>query len=446
MRFALHFAVAALAMAVGIGARNASAIELSARDAVAGREKVREELAAALAKGSLTRMDQYKILLHAKEVLTPDDLHALEQSLDRIAANQAAARAARIASHGDPQDRRLVDDGPTGIVTPSNYQETKPGELPTIDPTPKKVMPVGEGENMEVVPSSIGKPSMHIDADDAEACGCEPDGFFRRDWLAYEFFSSTDAFKGPIDIGDANGNFGEQVGANSAVQIFPRLGIGLQLGTSLVLSDLKGIPYPLPNATIRDQLFVTVGMFQRINREEGSLTWGFAYDWLFDEYYAGFNFGQWRVKAAWEFSPWNEFGLVTSIPEHGSSGALTDIFGGVDLLHFKPIAQGNFYWTHTFCNEASVTAKLGAAEKPGEFVFGTDSRMPLTDSLAVTTDVSYIMPRASGGANGQAQEIWNVSVGLEFVPGAFRRGCWPRFQPFIPVADNGSMAVRELGQ
>ena len=57
-----------------------------------GRQKIREELSAALAKGYLTRMDQYHILLHAKEVLTADDLHGLEQTLDRIATRQAAAR------------------------------------------------------------------------------------------------------------------------------------------------------------------------------------------------------------------------------------------------------------------------------------------------------------------------------------------------------------------
>ena len=69
-----------------------------------GRQKIREELSAALAKGYLTRMDQYRILLHAKEVLSADDLHGLEQTLDRIATQQAAGRA---ASNGSAQRTSL---------------------------------------------------------------------------------------------------------------------------------------------------------------------------------------------------------------------------------------------------------------------------------------------------------------------------------------------------
>ena len=128
-------------------------------------------------------------------------------------------------------------------------------------------------------------------------------------WIDVDVFSSVDAFKGPMDLGNANGNFGMRLGVNAAVPVLPRLGVGLQAGTSAVLSNLKGSPYPEPNATIRDQIFTTVGMFQRINREEGAFTWGFAYDWLFDDYYSNFHFGQWRVKAAWEFDPCNEIGI-----------------------------------------------------------------------------------------------------------------------------------------
>ena len=99
MRFLLHLTVAALLVAIGIGGMtSATAADREARAAVMGRQKIREELSAALEKGYLTRMDQYHILLHAKEVLTADDLHGLEQTLDRIATRQAASRAATTVS------------------------------------------------------------------------------------------------------------------------------------------------------------------------------------------------------------------------------------------------------------------------------------------------------------------------------------------------------------
>ncbi len=131
-----------------------------------------------------------------------------------------------------------------------------------------------------------------------DGCGCDGEECQpRRHWLSLELFSGIDAFKGPLDVGNANGNFGVRLGVNGAVSVLQRLGVALQAGMAADLSNLKGSPYPFPNATIRDQIFTTVGMFQRINRDDGgAFTWGFAYDWLFDDYYANFHFGQWRVK------------------------------------------------------------------------------------------------------------------------------------------------------
>jgi hypothetical protein len=298
---------------------------------------------------------------------------------------------------------------------------------------------------MEEVEPLIGRRAIHLDGDDPESCECDAEPCRpQRRWLNVDFFSSVDAFKGPLDIGNANGNFGERLGVNAAVPLLSRMGVGLQAGTSVVLSNLKGSPYPEPNATIRDQVFTTVGMFQRINREEGNFTWGFAYDWLFDNYYADFKFGQWRVKGAWAFDPCNEIGMAASLPDHGSTGFIPNFEGGTDELHFKPVAQGYLYWKHTWCNDASLAGRAGVAERPGEFVFGGEGRVPVTKNLALTGDFSYIMPNAAGGPVAQTQEMWNVSVGIEFVLGGFGRGCTGRFQPFLPVADNGSMAIREL--
>ena len=81
-------------------AANLTAADLEARKALMGRQKIRAELAAALQDGKLSRMDQYKILLHAKEVLTPEDLRGLERTLDRLAnqCDKAQRRPARAAA------------------------------------------------------------------------------------------------------------------------------------------------------------------------------------------------------------------------------------------------------------------------------------------------------------------------------------------------------------
>jgi len=454
MRFLVHLTAAALLLAIGIGGMTtATAADKDARAAVMGRQKIREELSAALAKGYLTRMDQYRILLHAKEVLTPDDLHGLEQSLNRMASQQAAAHTApTVTPTVTPSAARVqqkTDGGESENVTPSKYEEPQAEEIPVVgQPQPKTAKASRDSATVEEVPPGIGKPAIHLDSEEPEGCDYDPDEFrlVDRHWIDIDLSSSIEGFKGPLDVGNANGNFGEQLGVNAAVPILRRLGVGLQAGTSVVLSNLKGSPYPSPDATIRNQIFTTVGMFQRINRESGAYTWGFAYDWLFDNYYSNFNFGQWRVKAAYEPDPGNEFGIQASLPEHGSTGYLPDIFGNIEALPFKPIAQGNLYWKHTWDNDATLTARFGLAERPGLFVFGSESRVPLTKNLAMTSDVTYIMPYAAGGPIGQTQEVWNVSVGLEFALGGFGRGGVGRFQPFLPVANNGSLAVRETDQ
>ena len=378
---------------------------------------------AALAKGHLTRMDQYRILLHAKEVLTPDDLHGLEQTLDRIATQQAAARTATTVMPSAAPVQQNTDGGSSEDVTPSKYEEPQAEEIPLAgQPKPKKAKAPSDSPFVEEVPSGAGKPAMHLEGDDPEGCECDPEEchFVDRHWIDIDLFSSVDAFKGPLDVGNANGNFGERLGVNAAVPVLPRLGVGLQAGTSVVLSDLKGSPYPAPNATIRDQIFTTVGMFQRINREDAVFTWGFAYDWLFDNYYSDFNFGQWRVKAAWEIRPLQRISVFRRPCPSTARRAICRIFSATSRqYHFKPIAQGYLYWKHTWNNDASLTGRFGVAERPGLFVFGSESRVPLTKNLALTSDFTYIMPNAAGGDIAQTQEIWNVSVGIEFVLGGF---------------------------
>ena len=144
------------------------------------------------------------------------------------------------------------------------------------------------------------------------------------------------------------------------------------------------------------------------------------------------------AKAAWEFNPANEVGIQASLPDRDSSDPDPNL-----PVSFKPIAQGFLYWRHTWNNDASLTGRFGLAERPGLFVFGAESRAPLTKHVALTGDFTYIMPNDAGGAAAQQQEIWNVSVGIEFALGGFGHGCTVRPEPFFPVANNGSLAVRE---
>ena len=64
---------------------------------------------------------------------------------------------------------------------------------------------------------------------------------------------------------------------------------------------------------------------------------------------------------------WNEIGIWSSIREHGDTGQINlQNFGGDFIpVSFRPLDQGSLYWRHHWCNEASVTARLGNLRTAG---------------------------------------------------------------------------------
>lgn len=455
MRYPGRLALAAFFAAVALGGiSSVKAADLDERAALAGRQKIREELAVAMSDGRLSRMEQYRILLDAKDVLTPQDLHGLQQTLDRLATASGTRTSLQKGASSDDNviaTRALMADG---------------------------VPSVSNGPAIKAADGSYGPFIEEKPGDVPQAVTMDDDEMFTRDGsrlLAFvargglidlELSTGIDAFKGPVDDLNANGNFGVRLGLNGAVPVAPRLGIGIQAGTNVILSDLKGTGYPGPNTfapddtaldsgRIRSQDFVTVGLFQRVlvSEGEGTLGWGVAYDWLFDNYYDNFTLGQWRLKAAYEISACNEIGVWATLRDRNSTGQLFSFGFDIDNnpiilpvpVNLQPIDQANFYWKHSWTGEASVTSRLGFVDQRGSVIFGADGRSPLTPQLALTGGFTYIMPRAPGGQLAQDRDIWNVSIGIEFVLGGFRHGAAAQFSPFMPVADNGILVGKRMG-
>jgi len=253
-----------------------------------------------------------------------------------------------------------------------------------------------------------------------------------------ELFTTVDAFEGPMDLDGHNGNFGFRFGVNGGFPLLAGRGIGVQAGTSEVLADLYGTQFT--GSSVRAQNFTTVGVFQRNMAAAPRLSWGFAYDWLYDEYYTTFTMSQWRVKLAWEVNVCNEIGLWACIPDSGDSALLGSPGQGYSLDRFRPVAQGNCYWRHQWGGGKNTSCWIGIADEPGEIVFGGDAWIPLSHRLAVIGGFNYMLPSASGEA-GQDEEIWNLSVGVAFTPGR-SGGRVGKFAPLLPLADNGIFAVR----
>lgn len=247
---------------------------------------------------------------------------------------------------------------------------------------------------------------------------------------------SMEGFKGPLDLNSANGNFGTRTTINSATSLLPKLGLSGQLGTALGWYDLKGTPFTGPQS--RFQSFTTVGIFQSLM--EGNVRWGVAYDFLYDAYFKNFNFGQWRAKAGWWVNQRNEVGVWGTLAGYGDAAVMD---GAGTVNRFRPITQANLYWQHLWQGGISTQSWFGAAEKPGELVFGADMFAPLNGSLAMVGNFNYITA-ANGPRNNtsRGEEFWNVSFGIAWYPGAnATRAARSRQRPFMPVADNGSFAV-----
>jgi hypothetical protein len=473
MRFSLHLAIIALAVAVLGTASVASSDDRDPRAAVVGRQKIRAELAAALVDGHISRADHARLLQDAQRLLGPGDYRAFASALDRMDVGPAVRTSPIIADSGDnnSSSNRTATGRRPGVQARMVDAEIEKRE-PVPTPAPRHaddVTPAKESPFVEEVPPGavISHPRLEVEDEgeeiqsphmnDGNECNdgvesndgvqCDDDccgtRFGCHDFLNIDVDSGVVAFKGPVDFNDANGNFGGYSSVNAAIPLLPKLGLGAQLGVNGVFSDLKGIPFSVPNGQIRSQLFTTIGLFDRIDTAHGRVAFGAAYDYLFDEYYSYMQMGQWRGKVSYEFNPWNEVGVSGSVMEHGAPAVL-NAFGTVDFLYFKPIDQGYAYWTHTFENQASLSGRFGVAERPGQFVFGMTGKAPLTNSLSMVSDFTYIMPSQPGGPVGQTQESWNVSVGLEIKFGGPRTFMGTRFAPLLPVADNGSFALRQL--
>jgi len=348
----------------------------------------------------------------------------------------AVGLAAPVQAENEPnplRDTARGEDTPALSFLSANQQFLRPVSANTW---------LADERAVEYAPSTAQPP---------RAVGCEgyctpmcastdPEDYRLRDNL--QLFGTIDGFQGPLDLDGLNGNFGLRFAVGGGFPVLRAWGIGGQAGTAEVLADFYGTPFT--GADVRSQNFVTVGLFQRNPDWAPRLSYGFVYDWLNDDYYSGFHFGQWRVKLAWHWDAYRELGIWSCIPSQGDSVALPNPppQEGTTLNQFEPISQGVFYYRRYWDDAKSASCWLGLAGEPGEVVFGADARVPLGSRLAIVGGFNYILPSASGPA-GQDEELWNVSFGIEFVPGWIhaRPG---KFFPLLPLADNGNFAVRRF--
>jgi len=465
--------LAVLAMIISGPIAQESFAQGDQRAVVVGRQRIQADLNAAIADGRLTRIEQYDILLNARDSLSDADLLILQRTMDRLGEEYAAPSrslreelAERIGRENKSSDQTISArttragsiDGKDASATDPNATETVAYEQPSellgsSNGDASLVSRENPFQEEDLQPTAeTGSADSEVFFDDP-AVGCGPwGGGGRFGLLAHPFvlvqclpldvrFSTAiESFKGPMDLDNQNGNFGTSFAVNAGVLVLKRWGVGIQGGASDILSNFHGTR--LTGEEIRSQNFTTVGLFQRVPFGDGKVKWGFAYDWLHDDYFDSITLGQWRVKLAYELNCVSEIGIWANIPERGDNAWIDD---GDEQNHserFESVAQGNFYLRHFWENGAETTHWLGLAEKPGGFIIGSSGRIPMGNYLSLIGNFNYIAPNEDG-VNGQDKEMWQMAIGIEITPGGRTHGWRDQAStPVLPLANNAAFAVR----
>ena len=250
-----------------------------------------------------------------------------------------------------------------------------------------------------------------------------------------ELFFGIDGSKQPQDFG-VNANLGIRSHAAWSQPLFERIGVGIQLGTAVVGSGNAVQVFELLGESVdRWQSFSTVGVFQRL---PGGFSWGFAYDYLYQNSFDDFNLGQWRVRASQLIGASWELGATANLGSRSDNGVFNST--AVDL---ESIDQFHVYVRKFWPNQIFTTAWLGLSDGHSEenaitgtlprkndtVLFGADLYVPLTNHIAIYGETNMIFPADTGAVD--------AFLGFEFAPfGTAISKMANRYRPFLPVAGN----------
>lgn len=261
-------------------------------------------------------------------------------------------------------------------------------------------------------------------------------------WLDnFSVFTGLNGAKQPQDLG-INANLGGRVAFNSGFALSRDHNLGMQVGVGYDYSqNAVGVLKFIDDTRGREQLFTTVGFFQR--RDSG-WNWGLAYDVMKENYYDNFLLTQWRGRISYQWNPNNEFGVWGTVRDRQDDGTLAGFFP----IHWRTINQANFFWRHTWETGPQTMLWAGIAgshtknvlllpvyEPTGVTpVIGAMINVPLNDWLSLYGETNLILPGDSGTVD--------AFLGFAIYPGGSAKSApYHRFAPMLPTASSPSFAV-----
>ncbi|MFO0882739.1 MAG: DUF6666 family protein [Pirellulales bacterium] len=257
----------------------------------------------------------------------------------------------------------------------------------------------------------------------------------------FSIFTGINGAKQPQDLG-INANLGGRLAFNSGFALSRDRGIGLQVGVAYDYSqNAVGVLKFIDGTRSREQLFTTVGVFQR---HDSGINWALGYDILNQNYFDNFLLTQWRGRIGYQWNEYNEFGVWGAVRDRQDDGSIL----GFVPVHLRTINQANFFWRHTWETGPQTMMWAGLASSHSKNIFvlpidemtgvtpiiGASINVPLNDWLSIYGETNLILPGDSGTVD--------AFLGFTITPsGGAKAAPYRRFAPMLPTGGSPSMAV-----
>jgi len=250
------------------------------------------------------------------------------------------------------------------------------------------------------------------------------------------------AFQSPVsDDLVEDSNFGVYGGFNLGLPLC-RLSGGIlsgQFGVRSVQTNFNGNSFTDNN---RDQLFVTAGIFRRVDY---GLQAGLVVDFLAEEFYAESDVAQIRGELSWAYPNGGAIGFrFTSSQESDDS---TGTFNGTNFSNFTTttIDHYRFFLRKIPAGGGWEEIFLGWTEDE-QFAVGADFDLPLAPYVSLEAGaVLYLSENEAPGSNlgpTRIDDSFNLYAGFAFRPRGTRAYYRSYDRPLLPVADNGTLLLR----
>ncbi len=246
-----------------------------------------------------------------------------------------------------------------------------------------------------------------------------------------ELFAGVQGFTGPANWQSGGGSFGFNEGLNWGLPV-PLFGcLGGQIGFRATQSNLSGSA--LSDDT-RRQAFVTAGLFRRV---DVGLQGGVVVDWLSDGWYRDADLVNLRMELSWVIDSTHEVGFWGAF---GTKDSL-DLVDDEQEVAWETTELCAFFYRYSFggCREGDARLFAGWSGQ-SDGLLGADARLPLSETWALETNFTYLIPNEGDGAGADAdyaQESWNVGINLVWYPGRHWGQGDRYYRPLFRVADNG---------